>query len=281
MLWHGNGPRAAAQLRCNQSTISRRVKRCLGTFGLRLRRRQGGWVIQGHSLLLQMEREIHQLARLLGQHPLRLEGFPAGSGLLLNPPPPGWSLGPQDATTTQGPLSLLRDRVIDAWITDAAEDLRPTPDFPVVVWSLAVQPVTLLADSRHPLAGETKLSLADVVRFPLPIISPQGFPRSHAICVGFGLGTLEVAMRRYDPQCWEGLTADAVTLTYTTPLNARLFPSLEPLKSLPLFSNRLALVCRADVGEHARIQDLHCLLKSRLQHLQIHHPHLEGLKLLP
>lgn len=227
-----------------------------------------------------MERELHQMARLLGKHPLRLEGFPGGSAPLFQPPPPGWAMGPHDAVSIQPPLALLRDRVIDAWITDAADDLPQAPDVPLVVWPLALQPIALLADPRHPLAGESNLALSDLARFPIPIIPPESFPNAHAICSGLGLGSLEVAIRRYDPQSWEGRTADALTLTHTTPLNALAFPALVPLNSAPLFTNRLALVFLADVAEHARVQDLHCLLKSRLQHLQAF-PQLERLKLLP
>lgn len=279
-LWNGSGPKAASLLRCNQSTISRRVQRCTEVFGLRLKRRQGEWVLSHQSLLLQMEREIHQLTRLLGQSPLRLEGFPSGSALLVKPPPPGWFIGPLDAVGTLSPLALLRDRVIDAWLTDAAEDLPPSLDFPARVWPLARQPVTLLAHPNHPLASETNLTLADLLRFPAPIIPAEGFPRSHAICADIGLGTLEIAKRRYDTESWEGQTADQVTLAFTTPLNARAFPALVPLDSGPLFTNRLALVCRSDVGEHAKLQDLHCLLMARLQHLQSRHPQLSRLQLL-
>lgn len=279
-IWHGSGPRAGAQLRCNQSTISRRVQRCTEVFGLRLKRRQGEWVLSGQSLLLQMERELHQLARLYGQSPLRLEGFPAGSGLLVQPPPPGWTIGPLDAVGTVHPLALLRDRVIDAWLTDAAEDLSPSLDFPARVWPLARQPVTLLAHPSHPLARESNLILADLQRFPVPVIPADGFPRSHAICADIGLGSVEIGKRRYDPESWEGQTSDQVTLAFTTPLNARVFPSLVALDSGPLFTNGLALVCRADLSEHARLQDLHCLLLARLQHLKSRHPQLERLRVL-
>jgi hypothetical protein len=279
-LWHGNGPRAGAQLGCNQSTISRRVQRCTDVFGLRLKRRQGDWVLSAQSLLLQMEREIHQMARLHGQSCLRLEGFPVGSHPLVKPPPPGWAVGPLDAVGTGPPLALLRDRVIDAWLTDAAEDLTPALDFPARVWPLARQPITLLAHPGHPLVGETNLTLADLQRFPTTMIPAEGFPRSHAICADIGLGTVEIAKRRYDPDSWEGQTADQVTLAFTTPLNLRAFPSLRPIDSGPLFTNRLALVCRTDVGEHPRLQDLHCLLMARLQHLQSRHPQLERLRLL-
>ncbi len=280
-LWHGSGPKAASQLRCNQSTISRRVQRCLGAFGLRLKRRQGEWTLLGSPLLLQMERELHQLARLLGQSPLRMEGFPVGANLLLKPPPPGWVLGPQDAMSVVGPLSLLRERVIDAWLTDAAHDLPTDQDFPFVVWPLANQPITLMAAADHPLAGAAGVSVSDLLRFPLPILPAQAFPRSHAICDRLGLGSLEVAIRRHDPQSWEGKTADGVTLAYTTPLNTRFFPKLIGIDCEPLFFNRIALVLREDISEQGRVQELHCLLKSRLQHLQGRLTSLERLKLIP
>ena len=256
------------------------MRHCAEVFSLRLRRHQGEWITEP-CLLLQMEREIHQMARLLGQHPLRLEGFPCGAAPLLRPPPPGWTIGPQDMVGTGAPLTLLRERVIDAWLTDAADDLPETPDFPLVVWPLGRQPITVMADPNHPLAGEKAVSFSDVLRFPLPILCAKGYPRSHAICNGLGLGSLELAMRRYDPDCWEGQTADAVSLIYTSPLNTWSSPDLVPLDSPLLFSNRLALVCRADVGEHARLHDLHCLLLARLQHLQNHHPRLERLQVLP
>jgi hypothetical protein len=280
LIWHGNGPKAAEQTECNQSTISRRVRRCADVFALSLRRDQGEWVTNS-CLLLQMEREIHQLARLLGQHPLRLEGFPSGSDPLLKPPPPGWVIGPRNVIGTSAPLTLLRERVIDAWLTDSADDLPDPPDFPCVVWPLGRQPVTVLAHPNHPLVGHPNVRLQDLHRFPMPILSAEGYPRSHAICGALGLGSLEMAMRRYDPQSWEGQTADAVTLMFCTPLTAWSFPDLVPLDSLSLFSNRLALVCRADVGEHARLQDLHCLLLARLQHLHSRHPQLERLQPLP
>lgn len=267
-------------LGCNQSTISRRVQRCAEVFGLRLKRRQGEWTLTGRQdMLLKMEREIHQVARLLGQAPLRLEGFPTGAAPLIQPPPPGWCVGHQDTLGTVTPLALLRDRVIDAWLTDAADDLPTALDFPAIVWPLARQPITLLAHAEHPLAGETHLTLADLLRFPAPVIPAEGFPRSHAICADIGLGTVEVAKRRYDPASWEGQTADQVTLVFTTPLNARAFPALAALDSGPLFTNRLALVCRADVGEHPRLQDLHCLVLARLQHLKRRHPELDRLQL--
>jgi hypothetical protein len=280
-IWYGNAPKAASLVRCNQSTIFRRSQRCLEVFGLRLKRRQGQLALLGSSLLLQMEREIHQLARLLGQHALRLEAFPSYAKSLLSPAPPGWMLGPQEAIGIQGPLSLLRERIVDAWLTDAADDLPEPLDFPAVVWPLARQPIHLSADARHPLVGETNVTLSDLLRFPLPILPKDVLPHTGGVCADLGLGTLEVASRRYDPQSWEGRTADAVSLLYSNPLHTQTFPTLAPLATEPLLTNRLALVCRADVAEHARVQDLHCLLGLRLRHLKSHCPSLEKLILLP
>lgn len=280
MQWHGSGPRAAARLHCNQSTVSRRLQRCLASFGLRLRRREGGWVIQGNALLLQMEREIHQLARLLGRHPLRLEGFPGGGHLLLDPTPPGWVQGPNDATSVRAPLALLRDRVIDAWLTSAAEDLPAAPDCSLVVWPLAEVPIVMAADPHHPLVEEHTLTVSDLARFPIPIVPQQDFPCFHARCAELGLGTDLVTNRRYDPERWEGRTADGLSLVHTTALNACATPSLVTLDSVPLFPTRLALVCRAEVSEHVLVQELFCLLKTRLVHLQSRLPQLEPLQLV-
>ncbi|MFN9631474.1 MAG: hypothetical protein ACK59A_14785 [Cyanobacteriota bacterium] len=278
LLWQGSGPKAAAQMQCNQSTISRRVQRCVEVFDLRLKRVQGEWVLRKPTQLLCMQREIHQVARLQGHHPLRLEGFPGGAAPLLTPPPPGWSLGPLDAVGTVSPLGLLRDRVIDAWVTDAGDDL--VLDFPAVVWPLARQPITLLAHPEHPLAGVAHLSLADLLRFPTPMIPAEGYPRSHAICADIGLGTVEITKRRYDPESWEGQTADRTSLVFTTPLNACVFPDLVPLDTGPLFTNRLVLVCRSDVSESPRVQELHRVLLDRLQDLRRHQPRLDSLQLI-
>ncbi|MEB3334101.1 MAG: hypothetical protein VKP70_03870 [Cyanobacteriota bacterium] len=267
-------------MKCNQSTISRRVQRCVDVFGLRLKRVQGEWVLSNPTRLLQMQRELHQVARLQGQQPLRLEGFPGGASLLLKPPPAGWSIGPLDAVGTLSPLALLRDRVIDAWLTDAGDDLLPLLDFPTVMWPLARQPITLLAHPEHPLAGVPHLSLEDLLHFPMPVIPAEGYPRSHAICADIGLGTVDVPKRRYDPELWEGQTADRATLVFTTPLSALGFPHLVPLDTGPLFTNRLVLVCRTDLSECPRVQDLHGLLLDRLQELLNHQPRLEGLVLI-
>jgi hypothetical protein len=228
-----------------------------------------------------MEREIHQLARVLGQHPLRLEGFPVGSAPLLQPPPPGWTMGPHDAIGIKGPLVLLKDRIIDAWLTDAANDLPENPDVPIVVWPLAQQPVSLIASARHPLVGNHNLQISDLARFPIPMVPEEAFPYCHSLSAQLGLGSIHSQSRRYDVQGWEGLTADDLTLVHTTPLNARAHPELVALDAVPLFTNRLALVCREDVASYERVQELHCLLKTRLHYIQKAHPYLERLHLLP
>ncbi|MEI7453839.1 MAG: hypothetical protein WCK04_06395, partial [Actinomycetes bacterium] len=68
VLWRRTGKQAARALGCNQSTISRRLGRCLEVFQLKMRRRRNEWDVP-FSLLLQLERELHQHCRLLGHLP--------------------------------------------------------------------------------------------------------------------------------------------------------------------------------------------------------------------
>ena len=55
VLWRRTGKQAARALGCNQSTISRRLGRCLEVFQLKMRRRRNEWEVP-FSLLLQLER---------------------------------------------------------------------------------------------------------------------------------------------------------------------------------------------------------------------------------
>ena len=84
VLWRRTGKQAASALGCNQSTISRRLGRCLQVFQLKMRRISNEWDLP-FSLLLQMERELHQQCRLLGHLPLRLEACPRRAPCSPNP----------------------------------------------------------------------------------------------------------------------------------------------------------------------------------------------------
>lgn len=139
VLWQRNGKLASQALRCNQSTVSRRLTRTLDSFQLTMTRRHGEWQVLGNPLLLQMERELHQLCRLLGSHPLRLEFSPYCGPMLARCLSKDWVVGTMDHLGQARPLALLEERVIDAYLTESSLDL-PAPEDPtwtvIPLWRL-------------------------------------------------------------------------------------------------------------------------------------------------
>jgi len=115
LLWLTGSQRAALLERTNQSTIVRRAQAAKDCFGVAIRRDAGGWSLRGDTQLLQMERLLHQRARLLGRRPLRLQApFWTQRGRLRRLPQ-GWTSNPPSAVAVcENPLELLRARVIDA-----------------------------------------------------------------------------------------------------------------------------------------------------------------------
>jgi DNA-binding transcriptional LysR family regulator len=255
-LWLGNGDMAARLLHCNQSTISRRRCAALDVLDLRLFRRGSDSILLGDRELLAAERKVHQLARLKGLAPLRLEGTYASGPWFLAQPLPGWITGSFDLPGRELPLQLLRERVIDAWVGSYQPDLPDPEDPHWWVLDLLREPVRLLAASDHPLAGVRRPIQADLRRFPSLALPGGWFPRTEAILQGQGLWQDPVAMGRYDPADWEGRCADGVTLTYGTSLTESLQPVTTPLDwDLGLITGE-ALVVRRDLMERPAIQAL-------------------------
>jgi len=269
LIWLRSGQRAAAAIHCNQSTVSRRITRATALFGLTLEREAGEWQEVGPQLLLALEREVHQLARFLGEQPLRLEVAPYLAHLLAAPPPPGWVCGPMDHVGILRPLDLLRSRVIDAWLCDVGQDLHQlgeaAADLEVI--PLFHFPVLLAALPSHPLVGCGRLGVEDLRRFPLPALSPHAFPWAAPSLRAQGLGEEGRWPSHYTPADWEGLCADGASLSYATPFSRSLHPQLELLEAPPLLVNTGALVCRAELAGQGAIQALHAMVCARLRRL--------------
>ena len=275
-IWLRNGQHAAGAARCNQSTICRRVERTLKGFGLSLARRDGEWILRGNPLLLDMEREIHQLARFLGQEPLRLEVGPLMAPLVAQPAPRSWLLGRNDAIGMVCPLRLLRQRVIDAWLIDNTVDLPPQEDPQIARFDLCRYSLGLAASPDHPLARERGVSFDDLRRFPVPQLPPELFPTTSVHLGDLALGGPLQRVRRYDPADWEGRTVDGASLTYANPFNLAQHPDLRRIDSPPLLVNGVSLVVRRDRIEMAPILALKQLLETRLRHLAPQLPDLES-----
>lgn len=115
LVWLGTTERAADLAASNQSTISRRSRTALQTLGLRMGRGRVARGPFGDNSLLNLERQVHQQARFLGSRPLRLQ-IPYWSRCRVLPgQPEGWCANPdQPALVCENPVTLLRDRVIDA-----------------------------------------------------------------------------------------------------------------------------------------------------------------------
>ena len=64
MLWLGSSDRAAEVYFSNQSTISRRHTKVLRLFGIELKRSKRQLEVSGDLRLLDLERQVHQMARL-------------------------------------------------------------------------------------------------------------------------------------------------------------------------------------------------------------------------
>ena len=280
ILWRRTGKLAAQVSGCNQSTMSRRLGRCLQTFDLQMVRREGEWELPS-SALLQMERELHQRCRLAGQRALRLEAFPGAGRLLVHPLLAGWIGGSFDHIGVDRPLQLLRERVIDAWISDAIEDLPAAAErTDLVVMPLWRNPVQLHASAGHPLARERGLTDADLRDFPSLDIPAQGYRRSRALFHARGLGNIRVnncscKWSRYEQACWEGQTADQHTLVLSTPLNRLSSGQLVRLDLDPVFANGGALICHRDLADQSAINLLLASLRSRLAGLKATMPELE------
>jgi DNA-binding transcriptional LysR family regulator len=255
-LWLGTGKAAGEQLHTNQSTVSRQQRAVLRSLDLRQVRRGGQRLLVGDLELLAAERWVHQLARLKGKAPLRVEGTDCSGPWFQNQPLEGWIRGTFLLPGQELPLQLLRERVIDAWVASYQPDLPAADDPEWWVLNLVCEPVRLLAHPDHPLAGVRRPSAGDLRRFPSLALPAGWFPRTEAILRDQGLWQQEVPMSRYDPADWEGRCGDGLTLTYGQSLSEALQPGTVRLDwDLGLVSGE-ALVVRRDLIDWPPIQQL-------------------------
>jgi len=266
-LWMGSGAAAAGVLGVNQSTVWRQQRSVLGLLGLRMVFRRGGAQLRGDADLLRAEREVHQMARLKGFAPLRIDANFASGPWFLGTVPEGWITGRFELPGLQRPLALLRERVLDAWVCNYQPDLPAADDPDWWVLDLLQAPLQLLASPQHPLAGERRLSQADLERFPSLALPAGWFPRTEAHLGQQGLWRESVEFHRYDPADWEGRSHDGVTLLYGDSLTEALMPCTCRLDwDLHLICGD-ALVVRRDLAGQPAIQQLAEMLQAKAREI--------------
>ncbi|MGB1416930.1 MAG: hypothetical protein ACPG6X_05545 [Synechococcus sp.] len=127
LLWLQSGQSVAKTLAQHQTTVSRHQRKCAQIFAIHMDKSHGEWRISGNTELLQLEREVHQAARLRAQSGLRLDVPRDQAPGLRSAMPAQWLIGASRLQCTQHFSQLLRQRILDAWLVDREHDL-PTDD---------------------------------------------------------------------------------------------------------------------------------------------------------
>ncbi|MFM7549055.1 MAG: LysR substrate-binding domain-containing protein, partial [Cyanobacteriota bacterium] len=195
---------------------------------------------------------------------LRLEAGAISSRWLAEPPPAPWILGRPDAINQPRSLALLRQRVIDAWVCTSAQDLPWDSCEDIATVELFRATLRLVASQQHPLAGQPRLTPADLSQFPSVALADDWYPQSAAQLRRHGLWGHPRPLNHHRSHLWEGLTADGRTLAYASPVMLARDPSLHPLDYDLALEQVVALVVLREHASHPRIQDLRAELDQRV-----------------
>ena len=225
----------------------------------------GEWVLEGETELLKMERNIHQLYRVINnEEKLRLEATFWAGPTLATPVPKGWINGVWDHVGIMRPLHLIREGIIDAWISSYEPDLPERDDADFAVINLCKTPVKLVANIHHPLATKKNISKQDLAAFPSLSLPTGWFPRTEAKLRSHGLWSSEIRMNRYTKQQWEGKIEDQITLSYATCLGLEVMENLTTLDYDLELNSGESLVVKKSLLDNEKIQSLSSCLKKRI-----------------
>ena len=114
LLWLQSGSKVGALFQQHQTTVSRNQKKCAQVFGITLFKYKKKWDTTGDQTLLQLERKVHQVARLQGKSRLRIEVNGCFDSSHFNPPPSGWIAGTTNNLSDPHGIQCLRQHIVDA-----------------------------------------------------------------------------------------------------------------------------------------------------------------------
>lgn len=265
--WLRTGEEVAKRFGFSQPTVSRYVAKALSIFELELERINGEWELVGDQTFLQMEREVHQLARRMGYGPLRLEATYWSAPTICRQLPEHWLLGQSNIVGIHRNLALLRSCVIDGWIA-GLPDLPPSSDPDLASVVLSSMPVFFTCGPGHPLLKRSRITYEDIAEFPTLALPAGAYPMVEAALKAIGLWSDGVRMSRYRRDRWEGKSESELVVGYGTPLSMQV--SGGQLCRLPLrlpFDSGDALIVRKDFLSSPRLQELLDHLRSNLQEI--------------
>ncbi|QCH14471.1 hypothetical protein CB0101_05640 [Synechococcus sp. CB0101] len=274
LLWLRTGDAVAERLGISQSSVSRLANRCLRLFDIQGKKLDGEWDLIGDEPLLAAERQVHQAARWRGHRPLRLEATYWSGPLICNPVPAGWTLGLCNIVGVQRNWALLRERIVDGWLS-GLPDLPAPHDPDLTSLTLCEMPVHCLVGQGHPLLDRSSLSWNDLTAFPSLALPAGAYPKVEQALRKLGLWSSPVRMKRYQRQLWEGKTEQELTIGYGTALSLELSgASMQRLPlQLPIQSGE-ALVVRRDYAVTPQFQQLARTLHARLSQLAARLPEI-------
>lgn len=275
LVWLRTGENAARRLGVDQATIARTARKVAATFELTLEKRAGEWAIQGDRRLLDLERHSHQLFRWQMDLPLRLEAQYYSGPLFLEPHPQGCLAGNFDFLEVATPLQHLRSGVIDAWI-GCFPDVPDDDDDDLACIHLTRLPTHLVVADGHPLlARGAAITLEDVRQYPSLALPDGAFPKVQAALQELGLWNSPSDIRRYNPERWEGRTADEVTVGYATAVTIGLFAQRQVVLPVPIpLDVGDSLVVARRFRDHPRCLALLDTLRQRAAQLVRRHPEI-------
>ena len=139
LIWLQSGSKVGALFQQHQTTVSRNQKKCAQVFGITLSKNKNKWDTHGDLILLQLERQVHQVARLQGKSSLRIEVNGWLDNPHFNPPPSGWIAGSANKLIDTHSIQCLRQHIVDAY-------LCPLTDLPIESQDLATIPLNITTE---------------------------------------------------------------------------------------------------------------------------------------
>jgi len=274
LLWLQSGKQVGERFRQHQTTVSRNQKKCAQAFGFSIRKQKGFWAIDGDTSLLRLEREVHQLARFMGQASLRLEANGWLDGALCTPKPEGWIVGSGKPLGIARGLQLVEERIVDALLCPLADQPK---DHPLLsTQPLCAMPLRPMVKPGHPLLQLSTISLDQVKAYPWQAIKRGAYPNTQLQLEAEELWPPSRRSQKLDEQLWRGSSENDVLIHIGSALShSPDQPGLIPLPLSHAAWSGIALVMRHEHADRPAIEGLKEELCRRLQGQQSHHPDLQ------